>query len=131
MPIFELLLKTLVNIKTLEINVPVNYGDEDIPHNFPGRRGKMLNLVIDLEFNQILNYKWHEPFDLYMKVVDGGIYTIKGDVVGGQPFSETLENDYVPRFLGDYGDYISLHINEKGFLKNLQFDPKPWLNTEK
>ncbi len=118
----------LVDINTLFIDVPVNYGEEDIPNNFPGRNGDMLSWEIDFDTGKIKDYSWPEEFSFHMKVVDCGIYRLTGRYNINpegmqQPKVEfSRVNDYVPAGLaiGDcgYGDYIIFDIAPDGTIKN-------------
>ncbi len=121
----KLLLKVLVEkeVKSVKISVPVNYGEEDIPNDFPFRNGDMWEAEIDIETGSVKDWPIGKSGDLKMKVVDMGTYTLldeKGEEVA------KIENDYVPNELipGRFGDYVDLSIDENGKVKNWYDNPE-------
>lgn len=123
---------TEVDFTILELGVPVNYGTEDIPEDFPGRRGDMLYMSIDIDKGVVFDWPQGQTANLYMKVVDGGCYTVRGLTTNGEPYNLFLEHEYVPRCLGrgGYGDYLVLKINGGGKIENWQFDIDEFLREE-
>jgi hypothetical protein len=123
-------------ITKLMISVPVRYDEEDIPNNFPGRSGDILNLTIDLDENQIENYSWKEPVKLYMKVVDEGVYSVYGIEVGtgldGHDNEKIIleREGYVPGCIGKWGDYLVLNIEPDGKLTNFKFVIEDFVEEE-
>lgn len=110
-----------VDVERIEIELPVNYGDEDIPYDFPLRNGDMLYLEVDLETGKIESWPKNNPLSLYMKVVDGGSYHLT-DYHGG--YVQSIERNYVPHGVvpGEFGDYIDFEIDKNGVITNW---PKP------
>lgn len=123
---------TEVDFTILELAVPVNYGTEDISEDFPGRRGDMLYMSIDIDKGVVFDWPQGQTANLYMKVVDGGCYTVRGLAENGEPVNLTLENEYVPYSLGrgGYGDYLVLKVNGGGKIENWQFDINEFLREE-
>ncbi len=97
--------------------VAVNYEEEDMPRDFPHRRGDMWDVVIDIDTGQIKDWpSGTKPLDLYMKICDSGSYLLvdkSGAVV------RAFKNDYVPDFIpGEYGDYLDFKIDSTGLITN-------------
>lgn len=104
------LIKEEHDIRALRIEVPVEFGDEDIPFDFPGRKDDEWSVTIDVEKGQILGYTWPETFSMSMKVTDGGTYHLINDK-GERVLS--FEHEYVP--WGD--DYIECSISPNGVIE--------------
>jgi hypothetical protein len=105
-----------INVTHVRIDVPVNYGTEDIPADFPHRDGDSWKVEVEIDTGQINNWPICEPCKIEMKVVDEGIYTLLGS---DGAICEIID-DYVPHCLipGEYGDYIVLEIDENGVITN-------------
>ena len=106
-----------VDIKMVKVDVAVRYDDEDIPFDFPMRKGNMWSAIIEVDTGKILDWPIGKDGEMYMKVCDQGSYFLlddKGDTV------LSIEEDYVPNNLipGEYGDYIDLKINKDGVITN-------------
>lgn len=110
-----------IEIKSIIINVPVRYEEEDIPYDFPMRHGDQWSATVDIDTGQIQGWPQGKVGHLYMKVVDGGSYNLVGDQ--GQTLA--TRQDYVPHGIvpGEYGDYIDLKINEHGVITNWPKNP--------
>lgn len=111
-----------VEIKFVKVNVAVRYGEEDIPNDFPLRKGDMWSAIIDIDKGMILDWPKGTKGELYMKVCDEGSYYLL-DESGNTVLS--IEEDYVPNELlpGEYGDYLDLDINEDGYINNWYSKP--------
>jgi hypothetical protein len=100
---------------TIKCELAVQYGEEDIPNNFPGRNGDLLTIVLDLNTKKVRDW----PADYgeagcHMKVCDQGTYTLIDDV--GEEIVR-IENDYVPSCIPQqYGDYVEFDIAPDGTL---------------
>jgi len=107
----------MVPVSVIEVDVPVRYGTEDIPSDFPLRVGDRWKAFIDLKTGQISDWPKGKSGNLYMKVVDEGTYTLWDD--DGKVVKK-IEDCYVPNTLipGEYGDYIDLKINDEGIITN-------------
>ena len=114
---FERKIIETVDVKYLGINLPVRYGDEDIPYDAPQRIGDTWEAFIDIDAGTVLNWPQGKTLDMYMKVVDSGIYTLYTELM--QEVA-CLEGEYVPHGLvpGEWGDYVHLKIDENGKITN-------------
>jgi len=109
---------TTVSVKFIEIIVEVEYGDEDIPYDFPGRSGKKATWMIDIDEKRILDYENEKNVSLDMKV-DGGTYTLIDE--NGEDVIN-LANEYAPHGLSESGVYLTFDIDKDGFLSGVDFD---------
>lgn len=126
-----------IEVKYVEVVLPVKYDEEDIPMDTPGRIGDWWRAIIDIDTGQVtsvakgsglknhalVDWPVGTPLDLYMKVTDGGTYRLLN--AAGQVEAEIVQ-DYVPNSVipGDYGDYVELNINENGLVTNWNPDPE-------
>jgi hypothetical protein len=105
-----------IDVKKIRIFVPVKYGEDDMPNDFPFRIGDSWAVTIDVEEGKILDWPEGIAHKLEMKVTDGGSYYLLG---GANDVLASLEQDYVPDCIpGSYGDYIDLDIAEDGTIMN-------------
>lgn len=107
-----------VNVKFIKLSVPVRYEDEDMPYDFPLRQDDTWEAIIDLDTHQIENWPQGKSGSFQMKVCDAGSYYLLDDnkeIVAG------IVENYVPNRVipGDYGDYISMKIDETGKVTNM------------
>lgn len=119
-----------VDITHIQIKVPVYFGDEDIPNDFPLRNGPIWNALVEIHGGKIMEWPSDPRFakcQLHMKVCDGGQYTLfYSDYWDGEynmwPLVE--KKGYVPHGVvpGSYGDYIELEI-ENGVITNWPKNP--------
>jgi len=119
----EILLPTEVEISHIKMSLSVRYEEEDMPNNYPFRKGDMWNIVVNVDTGKIEGWpEGIEPRELYMKVCDEGTYTLLTPT--GTEIVER-ENDYVPHSMvpGQYGDYIDFKIDEKGVITNWPKNP--------
>ncbi|MDY0487291.1 hypothetical protein K7G92_000771 [Pasteurella canis] len=107
-----------INVKYLELILPVRYGDEDMPYNFPLRNGDMWQAVVDLETRQIENWPQGQSSKIEMKVCDEGCYKLLDE---NKQTVLAINQYYVPHGVvpGEYGDYVSLNIDEIGKITNM------------
>lgn len=105
------------DIARLRIDAAVNYGDEEIPENFPGRRGDSWTAVIDIDTGKIEGWPQGRAEKMHLTVKDCGSYILFNRA--GFVVAERL-NNYVPHGVvpGKYGDVIELDIAEDGTVKN-------------
>jgi hypothetical protein len=111
------MIKTEIDAQYLQIKVPVKYGNEDIPADFPLRINDTWSALVEIDTGRILDWPCVTGGVLQMKICDEGSYRLlDGDFV----LITSIENDYVPNNLipGKYGDYIELNINESGNITN-------------
>ncbi len=109
--------KKEIEIKTIKVDIAVRYEDEEIPYDFPLRRGDRWCAEIDIDSGVIKDWPQGKSGVLAMKVRDEGTYTLFD--ADGQQVAE-LADEYVPNRLipGEYGDYIELSIDETGKITN-------------
>ncbi len=104
----KVLMETEIEVKEIEMQLAVRYGTEDIPNDFPGRKGDILTLCVDVDSGKISNFPDLE-IDIDMKVCDEGTYRLYSH---DGTMLKAIENDYVPHGIvpGSYGDYVKLII---------------------
>lgn len=105
-----------VEVKYLDLDVAVRYEDEDMAYDAPLRNGKEWHALIDLDEGRIVNWPQGFYLSFYMKICDEGIYTL----LDAEKREVKRKSGYVPNKLlpGDYGDYLSLEIDETGKITN-------------
>lgn len=110
------------DIKSVIIDIPVRYGEEDIPNDFPHREGDRWKATIDVETGQIQDWPQGKTGSFDMKVYDEGTYTLI-DQEGNEVAK--IDEDYVPNGLvpGSYGDYVEMEINKDGIVTNWPTHP--------
>ncbi len=104
--------KVEVEVCFVRVFVPVRYEEEDMPNDFPFRKGDMWDITIDIDTGKIVD--WPGPAaHVEMKVTDGGSYYLLGP---DKSVVKAIEQDYVPHGVapGSYGDYIEMDIEEDG-----------------
>lgn len=113
-----------VNVKILKVDLPVRYDDEDMPYDFPLRKGDMWSAIIDIDRGVVLNWPEGEKGSFHMKVCDEGSYFLL-DEEGNTVLK--IEEDYVPNKLlppsDGYGNYVELHIGDNGVISNWYSQP--------
>jgi hypothetical protein len=104
-----------IDVKFVRIVVPVKYDTEDMPQDFPYRKGDMWDVIVDFETGVIEQWPG-VAHDLHMKVTDGGSYYLLGK---DREVIAKLEEEYVPHGVvpGSYGDYIEMSIAADGTIK--------------
>lgn len=121
-----------IEITHILIDVPVEYGDEEIPLDFPLRQVGHIrdrwSATINIDTGKIENW----PSDagareLFLTVRDAGTYTLLGKSEGFNCILEhaKISEDYVPNRLipGEYGDTIRLKIAADGTITNWHKKP--------
>lgn len=119
-----------IDIKFLRMEIPVRYGEEDIPNDFPGRTDDVLSLLVDVESREIIGFPKDFCYNVHMKVCDEGSYYL---LDANKEELLKLENYYAPNEFvpGSYGDYVELNI-VNGVIENWLKNPKidEFLNLE-
>lgn len=107
-----------VNVKFIKLSIPVRYGDEDMPYDFPLRQDDNWEAVIDLDTHQIENWPQGKSGSFNMKVCDEGSYYLLDE--RKETVDEIIQY-YVPNGVvpGEYGDYINMEIDETGKVTNM------------
>lgn len=110
-------LPAVLNLTHIRLELPIKYGDEDIPYDFPLRVGDLWTATVQLDTGKIEEWPQGKAGELFIKVTDGGTY-ILFDEHGKSVAS--LEHEYVPHGVvpGEDGDYVSLEIDETGTITN-------------
>jgi len=108
---------TEINLTHIRLELAVRYDEEDIPNDFPLRKGDLWTATVGLDTGRIEGWPQGQSGRLQMKVCDEGTYTLFD--AGGRQVAR-LENDYVPHGVvpGEYGDYVDLEIDETGIIAN-------------
>ena len=116
-----------VDVKYLEIVVPVRYGEEQMPLGFPMRENDTWQVTIDVDTGIVENWPRHSkwslaPVEVHLKVVDEGCYYLYD---ADRQQVAAIEEDYVPHgFVPDMcGDYIVLTIEPDGHIKEWRKEP--------
>lgn len=112
---------TKIEVKWVNVILPIHYGTEDMPMDFPLRDDELWSAVIDVDTGIIQDWPNGQSGEFYMKVCDSGeYYLMNGD-------AETVAEikDYVPHGLipGEYGDYVNFKINSGGRINNWPKNP--------
>ena len=101
---------TEIEVTAIECSMAVRYDEEDIPNDFPLRKGDIWVGTVG-ETGIIRDWPIGKSGELSMKVCDEGSYTLLGknnDIVA-------IKEGYVPSCIpGEYGDYVNFEINENG-----------------
>ena len=110
-----------IDVRYVRIVAAVRYGEEDIPNDFPFRKGDVWDVTVDIETGTILD--WPGPAaSLNMKVCDQGSYYLLGK---SREVLASIENNYAPNELipGEHGDYIEMEISADGTVTNWSQPP--------
>ncbi len=113
---------TEIEISHIELALPVWYDEEEIPNDFPFRKGDLWTVLVEMDTGKILNWPKGRAAKIHLTVKDGGKYTLYG------PDREVLakrDGDYVPHDVvpGQYGDTVELDIAECGTIRNWPRQP--------
>lgn len=117
---------TQIEVTHIFLELPVRYGEEDIPNDFPLRNGDMWSAKVEMDSGKIIDWPADPRFQecrLDMKVCDSGRYTLY--TLYGDHWDKVAElQDYVPHGVvpGEYGDYVELHI-KNGVIVNWPRNP--------
>lgn len=111
-----------IDVKTIRISAAVRYEEEDMPNDFPFRKGDVWDITVDVETGKIKDWPEGVEYDLHMKVCDCGsywLYDANGQMVGW------IDENYVPNGIvpGSYGDYIEMQIAADGTITNWPKNP--------
>lgn len=115
----QIMTPTVIDIAKIRISAAVNYGEEEIPNDFPGRKGDRWCATIDVDTGKIEGWPAGRAEKMHLTVKDSGNYYLEdrdGEDVAAR------ENEYVPHGVvpGQYGDTIELDIAADGTVKNFR-----------
>ena len=102
-----------VEIAFVRIAAPVEHGEDDMPNEFPFRRGDVWDVVVEADTGKIVDWPSGVTHELCMKVCDQGSYYLLG---AKRRVIAAIKEDYVPNGVvpGSYGDYIEMTITADG-----------------
>jgi hypothetical protein len=105
------------NVTHIKLACAVNYGEEEIPNDFPGRVGEMWHAKVNLDTGKIEGWPAGKTADIHLTVNDCGTYTLLTE--DGREVAKR-ENNYVPHGVvpGIYGDTVELKIAADGTITN-------------
>lgn len=106
-----------IEITHIHISLAIRYDEEDIPNDFPMRTGDMWNALVNIDTGEIEGWPTGQAGEIeYMKVCDEGTYIL---YCNGKEIAKR-ESEYVPNGVvpGEYGDYVTLKIDENGIITN-------------
>lgn len=105
-----------IEITHIRLELHVRYGDEELPYDFPLRKGDLWSATVNIDTGKIEDWPQGKSGRVEMKVCDEGTYRLlsNGKVI------TSLENEYVPHGVvpGEYGDYVDLQIDATGTITN-------------
>lgn len=104
-----------IEVSHVLIDVPVSYGTEEIPDNFPLRVADRWRAKIHLETGCIDGWPQGVPAELFLTVRDSGAYSLLAP-----DGSEIVKREsYVPNRVipGDYGDTIQFKVASNGMIE--------------
>jgi hypothetical protein len=113
----KLPITTEIEVTHLHMMLPVNYGEEEIPNDFPFRKNDSWSVVVELDTGMIVDWPKGKSADVHLTVKDGGTYELVGN--DGRIVA-AIEGDYVPHGIvpGSYGDTVELKIAADGCVTN-------------
>lgn len=113
---------TEVELTHVEITLPIMYGEEDIPNDFPLRSGDTWRALVEIDTGRILFWPEGRAERMFVTVKDTGTYRLMRptDLPGKWQVFAERHQDYVPHGLipGEYGDVVELHIGADGVIAN-------------
>ena len=111
-----------IEVTHVRIVAPVNYGEEEMPYDFPLRKDDIWEATVNVDTGIIEGWPQGQTADVHLCVKDSGSYYLM-DLAQEVAL---IEEDYVPHGLipGSYGDYIILKIDASGKITNWPAKPK-------
>lgn len=111
---------TEITITHIKLTLPVRYGEQDIPKDFPLRSGDVWQAMVNIDTGVIDNWPIGESGVLEMKVCDEGTYMLYTYFGDHWDAVAKIKQDYVPHGVvpGRYGDYVRLEIDASGCITN-------------
>lgn len=112
-----------IDIQYVYVELPIMYGNEDMDYDFPLRVKNIWKGTIEIETGKILEWPEDKSEELFLKVVDMGIYRLLDKNMN---IVLSIVEDYVPNRLlpptNGYGDYVNFKI-KNGVIKNWYKNP--------
>ena len=110
-----------IEVDAIRVELPVRYGTENIPGDFPLRVGDTWRGTIDIATGKIREWPEGQSGEMSMKVCDMGIYQL----LSGDEEVGCINENYVPDCIpGRYGDYVDFEIDANGVITNWNTDAK-------
>lgn len=99
---------TTVHPRYIEIDILIRY-DDDVAADFPGRNGKRIRLLLDLDERKVADWPAGRVEGLHLKVCDEGTYRL----LDADRAELAVRQSYVPAPMPNdhYGDYVILDID--------------------
>lgn len=111
-----------VDVTHLYMVLPVNYGEEEMPKDFPFRIGDTWAATIEIDTGIIRDWPAGKTADVFLTVKDSGSYHLIN--ANGENVARINEY-YVPHRMvpGSYGDTVELKIAGDGKITNWPINP--------
>lgn len=106
-----------IEIAHVLIQAPINYGEEDIPNDFPLRFADTWIARVQIDTGKIESWPQGRAEKMFVTVKDSGTYTLLSS--SGARLA-SIDEGYVPHGVvpGQFGDTIELTINADGVIAN-------------
>lgn len=113
-----------VEVKTIVVQLPVRYGEEQIPNDFPLRTGDVWRARIDIDTGKIEGWPdGNQGRELELQVCDDGVYVLlnSNDKEIARRVNNYVPHGVIPGAWG--GDYVTLDIGPDGVIQNWPINP--------
>lgn len=110
-----------VEIATVMIRIPVRYGDDNMPYDFPLRNGDEWRAVVDIDTGKLHDWPKGKSATLSMGVCGGGAYSLynkSGSKLA--VIANHIPHGVIP---GEGNNYIRLSIDGNGVILNWPQSP--------
>lgn len=106
-----------IDIAYVLLVLAINYGDEEIPNDFPLREGDTWKAKVNIDTGVIQDWPAGKEADVHITVKDSGSYSLL-DSAGKE--LALIDGGYVPHGVvpGSYGDTVEIKINAEGRITN-------------
>lgn len=103
-----------IEVDAIRCSLAVNYEEEEIPNDFPGRNGETLDITFDLNTRAVRGWAGGARH-MHLTVKDQGTY----ELLAGDEVIATRADNYVPDCLPqEYGDVVLMDIAADGTIAN-------------
>jgi hypothetical protein len=104
-----------IDVAFIEMTLPIRYGEEDMPNDFPLRTGDVWQAVVDISTGIIIGWPIGTTGEFNLKVDDDGVYLLI-DADGNEI---ARREDYVPDVISrDFANNVHLIIDANGVITN-------------